>query len=482
MKQVDTILAYEEILREIDFFVWAAWKNTDKYRTQIVSILESWTNIDDLVRAIQWVKEHTFRWWELSVLRKVARELGSEFITAHSKEFMFWLNYYIESCFRNFDIPEPEKLLSSHLKQLTQDNFNDILSEIYTHYGDTWVLVFLRECIAQWKMLNDVWKYVLSVMQEFWENDFNFWEYRNVARLSAVKESVEQKESIYESVNISLSWGNMNGFAHIWVIEWILESGKNISFISWSSMWALIWVIASKVLDPQNSPHDNLKKWKEIQEYFLSGIHGEFLKWYIFRSEDREKMKEFFLSLWAIIGIDERTTFSKLSIPIVVNGSRYHSKGEQQIYMSQDDTVIKSMLASVNIYGKYFWDTQLEDTLIGDHAASKQINPTEALKILGIYGENTCVVDTGSGSSDMQRTWIPERLIRKSYPDTTRRDVLERLTVKLKQGKIIAPDLRQIYGLLSSKSAMNIGFYIDPEIIQSLIKLWRMEAIDQFLS
>lgn len=474
----DKILAYEEISREIDFFAGEVWDNIDTYKSQVAYILENSQDDCDFISDIQDIKTSIFSSWEMWTLGEITRNLWKDFISQYTVQFLELLDTCIQSYFRKYNLKNPSEILFTSVDKISEENYISIITEIEETYGIFGVIVFLKRCINEGKIPLIIAQYARSRMQNYTNTDFYYWDFRSLYTLGFTKAKLEQMDTKYKSANLSLSGGNMNGFSHIWVIQWILESWKNISTISWSSIWSIIGVIAAKVLDPSLSPLENLEIWERTSLLFES------VDWNVLINESRDNIREAFLQIWKHIWIDESTAFSDLNIPIVVNGSRYHTSWEQQVYLWYDDKVIESMIASVNIYGKYFWSTSIDNIQIWDHAASKQINPTEALKLLWIYGKDTCIVDMWSGSSDMLRRWISEEVIRSMYKDTTRRDVLERLIVRLKEGTIIAPNLRNVYGTLwwdfknfHPRNALNIGFQIDKKTLRQLIILWKKEAL-----
>lgn len=489
MWKSDKILAYEEISREIDFFSWEVWENIDNYKTRIAYILEHSDQTDALVQEIQWIKVDLFWVWELQIFKSVIQELWIDVIHQHAANFLGLLDEIIEWYLEKNGIESPRSFLLINTWDINPQNFDKILEDTTKNYGDTGVIIFLRECVSEWKVLPQIFDYAGERCRVECKNTdgFAYWEYRNLIKLTKTQIRLQESSTIgYDHVSVSLSGGNMNGISQVGIIEGILEAGKNISCISGTSIGALIGVIAGKVLDPSISPNENLKRWQEITEKFLHGIDWLQLQWNILSTKGWESLMSFFLTLGESIWIYSDTTFTDLSIPVIINGSRYHDQGEQQIYMWDGDYVISCMFASVNIYGEKFGKTRVDETLIWDHAASKQLQAVEGLKLLWRHDENTILVDTGSGSSDMQRTWISERLIRLLYRDTTRRDVLERLIISEKKWWIvIAPNLTNIYGTTPNnilpfppENFLNIWQSITPEQARELIDLGKEATLD----
>lgn len=491
MKHYDTILSYEEACREIDLFGGEVSEEMKQYKSQVAYILE---NSDEsqsriFLQSLQAVKttlDNTWKYWEFSWPQRwsigkyvryqkelsILKEVNEEFLWRHASRFLDELVMIIEATLKSRKLRSPQNILSSGIAKITAENFWKQLWEVESEYGSTWVIIFLRECMIQWKVLEKIQEYSAEKKASNTSETYEYWEYRNLEKLAMTKIRIQESQDEggkYPSVNIALSGGNMNGLAHIWVIEGILESGKNISCISWSSIGALIWVIVAINLDPWKSPTENLNRWREIQEYFTGWFMNITLAWSVLKEGERLELKKFFIKLASEFGIFRETKFSELKVPVIINGAR-DSRQWQQVYMWSDDEVIKSIFASLNVYGKYFWDTIIDDSRVQDHAAGKQLNAVEALKILGEYGENSYLVDTGSGSSDRDRTGLPERLIRTAFPATSRRDIMERLIVRYRWGwNVIAPDVRSIFW----GKTLNIGFSTNPSITKQLIYTWK---------
>ncbi len=474
MKQ-HPILAYEEVQREVDLFLSVFSEiERQKVKSQVVHILGEHFHSEAFVWEVQDIKKQVFQMSELCIFAKLLEYSDTDVIWAYAIVFLFLLWEILKKYFHTQETIGLKENLFEELYGVNDANFSDRGDRVFRGYGDIGQQIFLREAITRKLCLRKIFHLALQKMEESHTGIFSHWEYRNISKLSELQDRLVEQEKKWEikkeSISVTLSGGNMNGIAQIGVIEALLEQGKTIDCISGSSIGGLIWTFAAFLLDPQKTPEENLATWRAFWWDLIQGIDGLSLEWNIFKIQDRKNFQMFFELLWKKYSITDVTTFSESKIPLVINGNRKYGTWLmqwQQIYMSWKDKVFESIFASVNISGKYFWETKIDNTPVEDYAAAIQLNPVEALKILGRFWENTFLVDTGSGSSDMTRSGKVEQTIRYFYTDTTRRDVMERIILEKSAWNIIAPDLRKIYDW---KKFMNIGFSLDTQKIKALIE------------
>lgn len=341
-------------------------------------------------------------------------------------------------------------------------DFNQNINFVKENFWHTWVVIFLQECLKKWYYKpQEIKEYCEKNKDLFSANkdSFEYWNYRNTMVLAWEKENIKEWKAF------SLSWWISNWITQLWIMKKYLENWWKVSFISWSSIWALIWVFTSfgsnwLTLERIEKVENLLKKY-----FWWNAWDINYAKeWDINKQqiEIRQKFIDIALELW----IRESSNLSECKVPIIVNSSRFYWSWEQEIYLWWNDKIIDSIKATTNINWTA-WKTKIDWVEMVDYAMNERWNPTEPLKILWISNKDKIIIDVWYSSEKYYSNWAI--FSRWFFPRAFDRDEFEKSIIKNDWWTVMNIDSEPSWNWNWEKFSW--------EIIKSLLKIWGNEWI-----
>lgn len=302
-------------------------------------------------------------------------------------------------------------------------------------------MVFLEECVRHGACLPDCAGVAEQEMEHLPADGFEYWDYRNILRLSQTRARL--RETPADRPAVSLSGGNSNGLAHLGALENLAGSdgtiASSVGVIAGTSMGGIMAVLAAV------APLRDIQR--DIMEGFELDGRSYHLRGNTAIESDRERIMEFFIALGRRHGIDEGTRFSDLPIPVVVAASRDTLRGAQKILLGGDDAVIDALRAASNFRSPLtgrplFGETRVDGVLLTDDAANEEGNSIDTLERLGAPYRRMVAVDVGYSSDryDAPATRGERAGVRRMFKLATTRDTLWKATTVLAGGSVVDID------------------------------------------
>lgn len=342
---------------------------------------------------------------------------------------------------------------------ISDENFDAMISGIFINGWHIAVLYSLRECIKEWKCLWKVSEYLdLKQKQSLVGASLEDMDYFNLRSQLDFKKSLEWNNGIGKS--FSLSGGVSNALSQLWYIRSFLLDWGRINSISGTSMGAIVGVLVSRVVWK--------KQWQDAviaMDDIITSLSGELSEqitklgkiWKLpyleiskipeflqkernsISTKDIKAVKDVFLNLAHKYWITDSTKFSELEIPVIVNAS-YQSWGdwEKEIILSGDNLVIASLFAWGNMPTLFdtnvgiFWENPIKDQNMVDFAANEQWNPISLLTDVGVPMKDIVVLDVWYSSLTYNTTaaWFSRWFFRRALF----RDSLQKTAVRMQWG------------------------------------------------
>lgn len=441
-------------------------KSLEKIKMKIITILYQYSDYSKIYkdRILDILETNNTNILEFARLQKV-RELLNNNPKAFLSNLLRILNYELSSFWvidkryhwiEDIDINIFEKVRELDIQWL---NFDSKISEVEKWLWHLWVIIFLEECIKQWKCSDKIEEYA-KTQKEKKQNDktFEYWDYCNLISLVQTKNKLIELNSNENAKAFVLSWWVSNALSQLWYIREFLEYWWKINCISWTSMWAIIAVLVAGALKDWEWERDSdkigdlIKKiQRKLEEFKLN----------VFKPKDKEKLIEIFTEIAENYGIEENTKFSELDIPVIVNASRAYDSWEQEILLWWDRKIIDSIKASVNLDWK-ITEISIDWVSMTDYGANEKWNPIWAVESLWIWDKQMHVIDVWYSSENYKSKWA--RFSRFFFKWALRRDMLAKMRVAEAWWSVIDID---------SKPSKNKWWVLfSKEILNHLVKIW----------
>ncbi|GAB0174542.1 MAG: hypothetical protein HHAS10_04210 [Candidatus Altimarinota bacterium] len=341
--------------------------------------------------------------------------------------------------------------------EVTGEDFGGTLENLKTHVER---IAFLEGCIERGIFLSEIIEhaqYQRDKLKKEREASFEYWDYNNIVVLAQTRKRGLNRGND-GGKSFSLSGGSGNALTQLSIISKYIESGGHIRSISGTSLGSTIAVLVGSI-------GDNRQKMEQLMQDIQSMNElGEIPK----DLRSSKNQKAFLSTLKRLLlryGINDKTRFSDLKIPVVINAGRQSGNlSEQEIVLGGNELVIDSIMASMNVpigsknIGK-FGGTKVHGVPMIDYAANERGNPTHWLELLGEAQKNIVAIDVGYSS---ERGGSP--LVRRLFQRATIRDFYAKMRIATNGGIVIDAPLESKEGYLFPPGAIERFYKIGEEL------------------